>query len=295
MAERRYALVNHRHSAANLLSDTLTAGDLLYVNASGELDLLGIGSANQVLTVSSGAPTWVSGGGGLNNVVEDTTPQLGGNLDVNGNSLVSTSNGNITLTPNGTGNVVLGSFTLDADQTVGAGQDNYVLTYDNGTGLISLEAASGGGASQLTDLSDVNTAGVTNRNVLVADGVDFESRALATADIQSGTFADARISESSVTQHEAAIDHDALTNFVANEHVVAEPAVFTYSTSQDITTTEATLNLDTEELDPDGNYANSSGEITVTTGGYFYVQVNIPIEDDGTSGGTRATAFASRS
>ena len=31
----------------------------------------------------------------LANVVEDTTPQLGGNLDVNGNKIVSTSNGNI--------------------------------------------------------------------------------------------------------------------------------------------------------------------------------------------------------
>jgi len=40
---------------------------------------------------------------GLSNVVEDTTPQLGGDLDVNGNALVSTSNGNIALTPNGTG------------------------------------------------------------------------------------------------------------------------------------------------------------------------------------------------
>ena len=39
----------------------------------------------------------------INNVVEDTTPQLGGNLDVNGQDIVSVSNGNITLTPNGTG------------------------------------------------------------------------------------------------------------------------------------------------------------------------------------------------
>ena len=39
----------------------------------------------------------------ISNVVEDTTPQLGGDLDVNGNALVSTSNGNIALTPNGTG------------------------------------------------------------------------------------------------------------------------------------------------------------------------------------------------
>ena len=43
----------------------------------------------------------------LRNTVEDTTPQLGGNLDVNGNSIVSTSNGDIAITPNGSGKVVL--------------------------------------------------------------------------------------------------------------------------------------------------------------------------------------------
>lgn len=41
----------------------------------------------------------------------------------------------------------------------------------------------------------------------------------ATTDITSGTFADARVAASNVTQHEASIDHDALTNFVAAEHV----------------------------------------------------------------------------
>ena len=44
---------------------------------------------------------------GIGNVVEDTTPQLGGNLNVNGNQLVSVSNGNIVLAPNGTGKTVV--------------------------------------------------------------------------------------------------------------------------------------------------------------------------------------------
>ncbi len=88
-------------------------------------------------------------GGGISNVVEDTTPQLGGNLDVNGNKITSASSGNIDIEPNGTGNVLIGNFTFDADQTVGAGQDDYVLTYDNTGGLISLEAAGGGGAWSL--------------------------------------------------------------------------------------------------------------------------------------------------
>jgi hypothetical protein len=45
--------------------------------------------------------------GGLDNVVEDTTPQLGGNLDVNGQQIVSVSNGNISIQPNGTGQTIV--------------------------------------------------------------------------------------------------------------------------------------------------------------------------------------------
>ena len=47
----------------------------------------------------------ISGGSG--DIVSDTTPQLGGNLDVNGRSIVSASNGNIIIAPNGTGNIFL--------------------------------------------------------------------------------------------------------------------------------------------------------------------------------------------
>jgi len=39
------------------------------------------------------------------NLLSDSTPQLGGDLDVNGNTITSTSNGNIVLDPNGTGTV----------------------------------------------------------------------------------------------------------------------------------------------------------------------------------------------
>ena len=36
------------------------------------------------------------GGGGISNVVEDTTPQLGGNLDVNGKDITGTGSVNLT-------------------------------------------------------------------------------------------------------------------------------------------------------------------------------------------------------
>jgi hypothetical protein len=41
------------------------------------------------------------------NVSTDSTPQLGGDLDVNGNDIVTTSNADIDLAPNGTGKVVV--------------------------------------------------------------------------------------------------------------------------------------------------------------------------------------------
>ena len=40
-------------------------------------------------------------------VVDDTSPQLGGDLDVNGNDIVSVSDGNISLLPNGSGKVLI--------------------------------------------------------------------------------------------------------------------------------------------------------------------------------------------
>ena len=70
------------------------------------------GNANQVLkTDGSGVLSWTNQ---ISDVVDDTTPQLGGDLDVNSNSIVSSSNGDITLNPNGTGDII-----LDADVGIG--------------------------------------------------------------------------------------------------------------------------------------------------------------------------------
>ena len=43
----------------------------------------------------------------ISNLSEDTSPQLGGNLDMNGADIVTTSNANLDLAPNGTGTVVV--------------------------------------------------------------------------------------------------------------------------------------------------------------------------------------------
>ena len=59
---------------------------------------------NQYEGYNNGSWVSLSGVSGISNVVDDTSPQLGGNLDVQANELnTSTTNGNIKVTPNGTG------------------------------------------------------------------------------------------------------------------------------------------------------------------------------------------------
>ena len=74
------------------------------------------------------------------NLVDDTTPQLGGNLDVNGNSIVSVSNGNITFTPDGTGKVIIDGLSYPTSD----GTADQVLKTD-GAGNLSFGDAGGGG------------------------------------------------------------------------------------------------------------------------------------------------------
>ena len=86
-------------------------------------------------------------------VLTDTTPQLGGNLDVNGNSIVSTSNANITLAPDGTGDVVLSADTVK----IGDSNANATITTD-GTGDLILNTNSGSSSGSITiaDGADAN-------------------------------------------------------------------------------------------------------------------------------------------
>lgn len=99
----------------------------------------------------------------------------------------------------GSGSDITGDlvFTEKADHssTPGAGK-GYLWTKNTAPSTLIFTDDAGtdttlgaGGASQLSDLSDVNTSTATNRNVLVADGVDWESRALTEADISDlGTY-----------------------------------------------------------------------------------------------------------
>jgi hypothetical protein len=116
----------------------------------------------------------------------------------------------------------------------------------------STEATTGSGANQLSELSDVADSTATNRFALMADGTDFHARALVSADLP-------------------------------NKNI----GVFSDSSSQALTTTEATLVFDTEDEDVDTNYVLASGEITVTDAGWYFVSVNILVENDSIDNDTR--------
>jgi len=105
------------------------------------------GSANQVLVTNGAGQLSFTDQTGLTDVVDDTTPQLGGALDVNGNAIVSAAAGNIAITPDTTGSIVLDG--LNWPQADGA---NGQVLQTNGAGQLSFTDQTG-----LTDVVDDTT------------------------------------------------------------------------------------------------------------------------------------------
>jgi hypothetical protein len=83
------------HSGIEIERGSLTNVGVRYNDTSDRWELTNDGSSWS--NILSGASV------GILNVVEDTTPQLGGALDVNGMSITSASNGDIVIDPNGSG------------------------------------------------------------------------------------------------------------------------------------------------------------------------------------------------
>jgi hypothetical protein len=245
---------------------------------------------NQALTnadINSGAIDGVTLG--TNSAV--TEAQID-NINVNGNTISSTdTNGNITIDPNGTGNVLLGNLTFDADQTVGAGQDDYVLTYDNSAGTIGLEAATGGGGGisnvvedtspQLGGSLDVNgqaIVSVSNGNIaLTPDGtgevdiskVDIDAGAIDGTTIGAASAAAGTFTTLSATTLGSAVDlnNQALTNADINSGAIDGVTLGTNSA-----VTEAQI----DNININGNTVsstNTDGDITLDPNGTGHVVI----------------------
>ena len=140
-------------SGDDITMGTNTAGNLLVADGT-NFNSIAVGDLSEISTVANDdvfLAIDTSGGGlkkiarsavvsglassaAISNVVEDSTPQLGGDLDVNGNGLTSTSNGNIAITPNGSGVVRIdGSNGIDMESGAisikNSGAESYVRFY----------------------------------------------------------------------------------------------------------------------------------------------------------------------
>ena len=96
------------------------------------------GDSNQVLiTDGSGNLSFTSvssaAGAGLSDLSDDSTPSLGGNLDMNGNDIITLSNGNIDLLPHGTGKVIMDGNGTSGGVSISDG----LIDIRTGTGAVS--------------------------------------------------------------------------------------------------------------------------------------------------------------
>ena len=152
-------------------------------NGSGKVILDGLshptsdGSNEQVLTTDgAGNLSFTSKTVDTTNLVDDTTPQLGGDLDINGNTIVSTSNGNIAITPNGSGKVILDGLS----HPTADGSNGQFLKTDGG-GTLSFASVTQATGNELENLSE-DTSPQLGGNLDV-NGNDIVSTSNANIDI----------------------------------------------------------------------------------------------------------------
>lgn len=176
--EKHYSIKNETDSACRVIYKGVT-----YSTSNG-------------VEIASGATQAVTGdGGGSSGVfksltpntdlVNDVTPQLGGNLDVNGQSIVSASNGNIEIVPHGTGAVnVTGTANIVGDLDVdNVNINGNAITVTNTNANLSLDG-NGTGKVLISNLSYPATDGTANQ-VLTTNGSGTLSFASASSSLGS--------------------------------------------------------------------------------------------------------------
>ena len=155
-------------------------------------------AVGQVLSWDDTNSIWIAADTGtMDDLVDDTTPQLGGNLDVNGYSIISASSGaagpggtSVTLDPNGAGQVIFAG-----NSTRGAGQ--FVLNCEANSHGITIKGPAHAAAASYTWIypSDMGTTG----QVLTTDGTDHTSwTAITPAGIGAATTAQGALADSAL-------------------------------------------------------------------------------------------------
>jgi len=115
--------------------------------------------------------------GAISNVVEDTSPQLGGDLDMNGQDIVTTSNADIELAPNGTGHVTIkgntnqGTLQLNCENNSHGQQIVAAPHSESANNVLTLPST--GGDARL--VSTASTATLTNKTLTTPKIAEIDS------------------------------------------------------------------------------------------------------------------------
>ena len=183
-------------AGAIMNTDLDTKGEILVGDGAGDPTALSVGQNNYVLIADSNEATGIKWGpaptsGGLNNIVEDTSPQLGGDLDVQTNEITSgTTNANIVVQPNGTG-----VFEVKGDGTTSGQSGTVQLNCSFNTHGVKIKAPahSAGANYTLTLPSNVVNGQFlkTDTNGNLSWGTT-DLTALNASNLTSGTIPDAR-------------------------------------------------------------------------------------------------------
>ena len=172
-ADRTVTLPNNTGTVITDASDQTTTtlmsnkSNLASGDVDGDNDLLLVVDTSDGVFKKLTPNNLVSSAGGLTSVAADSTPQLGGDLDVQERKIVTTSNRDIEIEPNGTGNVL-----LDTDLVVlGSGTEVGHITSSGAQDFkISTNSDSSSGNITITDGSNGNITIAPNGSGSIAVG-----------------------------------------------------------------------------------------------------------------------------
>jgi|TARA_R100000278_G_scaffold7869_3_gene10120 hypothetical protein len=219
-------------------------------------------------TVVSGLAT----SSAISNVAEDSTPQLGGNLDVNGNDIVSTSNANIDIIPNGSGVVNLdGTEVSDGliELKTGTGSVAKVKFYcESGNAHAqTLQAAPHSAASSAVlvlptasgNLVGTGDSGTVTNTMLAGSIADSKLNTISTADKVSGA----------AIQIDGATDGTSITIADSDKFLIDDGGTTKYVNASQINAyTSASVALDDLSAgDAAATLATTAGNITIDAQG----------------------------
>ena len=121
--------------------------------------------------------------GHLGNVVEDTSPQLGGNLDLNSNDITGTGDINITGTLTVSGVLTGGSIAGTVTGTTQSASNN--STYLATTAYVDAQVAT---EDQLSELNDTTISSPANLEILQYTGSVWENKTASAAGLPTTGF-----------------------------------------------------------------------------------------------------------